>query len=74
MTASLEKLYISEAEKAPPPDLVGQTIAKLFCDSSPAFRTAIGVDARALFTLRRVVPDTLFASGVRRFIGLRRAR
>ena len=71
---ALEKLYLEEADKAPPPDVVGQAIAKLVSAPAPPFRTVVGRDARTLVALRRVVPDRLFATGIRRFINLPRPR
>jgi len=70
----IEKLFLEEAEKAPPPDAVGEAIARVLVEPSPSFRTAVGRDAQALVTLRRVMPDRLFATGLRRFIRLPRAR
>jgi NAD(P)-dependent dehydrogenase (short-subunit alcohol dehydrogenase family) len=74
MTEKLEKLILASADKAPEPDLVGKTIARLLAQASPPLRTALGVDARTLVALRRVMPDALFDTGVRRIIGLRRPR
>lgn len=74
MTEKLEKLILASADKAPEPDLVGKTIARLLAQASPPFRTALGMDARTLMALRRVMPDALFATGVRRIIGLQRPR
>lgn len=74
MSDTLEKLILGTAEKAPPPDAVGRTIARLLSEPSPPFRTAVGVDARTLVTLRRMVPDRLFATGIRRIMGLPRPR
>jgi NAD(P)-dependent dehydrogenase (short-subunit alcohol dehydrogenase family) len=74
MSDALEKLILGTAEKAPPPDAVGRTIARLLDDPSPPFRTAVGVDARTLVTLRRMMPDRLFATGIRTFMGLPRPR
>lgn len=70
----VEKLFREDAEKAPLPDAVGRTIAALFQEPSPSFRTVIGTDARTLVTLRRMVPDRLFASGIRRLLNLPRLR
>lgn len=70
----IEKLILEGAEKAPPPDEVGRITARLLSESSPAFRTVVGRDARTLVTLRRMMPDRLFATGVRRFMGLPRSR
>ena len=63
-----------DAGKAPPPDAVGKAIAGLVIDPAPRFRTLIGIDARTLVTLRRMVPDRLFASGIRRLLHLPRSR
>lgn len=70
----VEKLFLDEADKAPLPDAVGRTIAGLLGETSPRFRTVIGTDARTLVTLRRMVPDRLFASGIRRLLNLPRLR
>lgn len=74
LSERVEKLFLEDAEKAPPPDAVGRTIAELLRAPSPRFRTVIGTDARALVTLRRMVPDRLFASGIRRLLNLPRLR
>jgi NAD(P)-dependent dehydrogenase (short-subunit alcohol dehydrogenase family) len=74
ITEMVEKLFLEEAEKAPAPDVVGRTIAGLLGQESPSFRTVIGTDARTLVTLRRMVPDRLFASGIRRLLNLPRLR
>jgi NAD(P)-dependent dehydrogenase (short-subunit alcohol dehydrogenase family) len=74
LTEMVEKLIMEEAAKAPAPDLVGQTIARLLGEEAPRFRTVIGTDARTLVTLRRMVPDRLFASGIRRLLNLPRLR
>lgn len=66
----VEKLILDEAGKAPPPDKVAEAILKIIEGSSPAFRTIVGNDARALVALRRMIPDRLFASGVRRLMNL----
>lgn len=70
----VERLLADEAEKAPPPDPVGRAIARLVTEPSPRFRTLVGIDARTLVTLRRMVPDRLFASGIRRLMQLPRSR
>ena len=74
VTEMVEKLFLEEAKKAPSPDVVGRTIAGLLGQESPRFRTVIGTDARTLVTLRRMVPDRLFASGIRRLLNLPRLR
>ena len=70
----VERVLLEDAEKAPPPDAVGKAIAALVSDPAPRFRTVIGIDARTLVTLRRMVPDRLFASGIRRLLHLQRSR
>ena len=74
LSANVEKMLLEEAEKAPPPDAVGRTIAALLGEVSPRFRTVVGTDARTLVTLRRMVPDRLFASAIRRLLNLPRLR
>jgi NAD(P)-dependent dehydrogenase (short-subunit alcohol dehydrogenase family) len=74
LTEMVEKLFLEEATSAPAPDLVGRTIAGLLGEATPRFRTVIGTDARTLVTLRRMVPDRLFASGIRRLLNLPRLR
>jgi hypothetical protein len=70
----MERLAVDEAEKAPTPEVVGAAIARLVVEPSPRFRSLIGIDARTLVTLRRMVPDRLFASGIRRLMHLPRSR
>ncbi len=70
----VERVVLDEADKVPPPDAVGKAIARLVTEPAPRFRSLIGRDARALVTLRRMVPDRLFASGIRRLIHLPRPR
>ena len=67
-------MVLDDVGKAPPPDAVGKAIAALVSDPAPRFRTLIGIDARTLVTLRRMMPDRLFASGIRRFLHLQRLR
>ncbi len=62
----VEKFVTEEASRAPHPDVVGEKIeSMLSADAAPSFRVAVGKDARTLVTLRRALPDRLFASGVR---------
>lgn len=68
ISKNIERLLKEEAERAPPPDAVGRGIARLMGLKSPPFRTIIGRDAQTLVTLRQVVPDRLFATGVRRLL------
>jgi NAD(P)-dependent dehydrogenase (short-subunit alcohol dehydrogenase family) len=74
MSDRVEALVARSAEKANPPDHVGRTIAKVLRDPSPPFRTLVGADALALATLRRALPDRLFATGLRRFVQSSRLR
>jgi NAD(P)-dependent dehydrogenase (short-subunit alcohol dehydrogenase family) len=61
----VEKIVTEEAQRAPHPDTVGERVALILSAASPPFRTTVGRDAQALVTLRRALPDRLFASGVR---------
>ncbi|WP_437814884.1 SDR family oxidoreductase [Sorangium sp. So ce1078] len=74
MTRTLEQLVLEDAAKAPPPAPVAAAILRLIEDPSPPFRTLIGRDARALVALRRVIPDRLFATGIRRLVSAPRSR
>jgi NAD(P)-dependent dehydrogenase (short-subunit alcohol dehydrogenase family) len=74
LNETAERLLLGEIERAPPPTAVGKVIAKLVIDASPKFRSVIGIDARTWMTLRRMVPDRLFASGIRRLMHLPRSR
>ncbi|MCK6592575.1 MAG: SDR family NAD(P)-dependent oxidoreductase [Polyangiaceae bacterium] len=70
----LEAFMTRAAEKANPPDHVGRAVARVLRDPSPPFRTLVGADAMALVTLRRALPDRLFATGLRRFVQTSRLR
>lgn len=74
LSGIVEKLFLEEAENAPPPDAVGRAIAGLLGEGSPRFRTVVGTDARTLVTLQRMVPDRVFASAIRRLLNLPRLR
>jgi NAD(P)-dependent dehydrogenase (short-subunit alcohol dehydrogenase family) len=74
LTGTIERKILEDIEKAPPPDAVGRAIARILGATSPAFRSPVGRDAHAVVTLRRVMPDRLFATGVRRLLGLPRSR
>ena len=74
MVETVRRILADESERAPPPDAVGKAIAGLVADPAPRFRSLIGIDARTLVTLRRMVPDRLFASGIRRLLHLPRSR
>ncbi|HSO00585.1 MAG TPA: SDR family NAD(P)-dependent oxidoreductase [Candidatus Nanopelagicales bacterium] len=70
MSAAVERIVLEGAAKAPPPDAVAEAILRLIDATSPPFRTLVGWDARALVTLRRVVPDRLFALGLKRGLAI----
>ncbi|MDI1445644.1 SDR family NAD(P)-dependent oxidoreductase [Polyangium sp. 6x1] len=70
----IEDLAINGARRAPPPDEVGRTITRLVGAPSPPFRTIVGRDGFAMTTLRGVMPDRLFALGLRRALALSRVR
>jgi NAD(P)-dependent dehydrogenase (short-subunit alcohol dehydrogenase family) len=70
---AIERVAMEDLQ-TPAPDAVGKAIAALVSDPAPRFRTVIGIDARTLVTLRRMVPDRLFASGIRRLLHLQRSR
>ncbi|KYF87744.1 oxidoreductase, partial [Sorangium cellulosum] len=74
MTRTIEQLVLQDAAKAPPPAPVAAAILRLIEAPSPPFRTLIGRDARALVALRRVIPDRLFATGIRRLVSVPRSR
>jgi NAD(P)-dependent dehydrogenase (short-subunit alcohol dehydrogenase family) len=74
LAEAIERVAVEDAGKVPAPDAVGKAIAALVTDPAPHFRTVIGIDARTLVTLRRMVPDRLFASGIRRLLQLQRSR
>ncbi|WP_437590856.1 SDR family oxidoreductase [Sorangium sp. So ce1000] len=74
MTKAIEQLVLEDAAKAPPPAPVAAAILRLIEGASPPFRTLVGRDARALVALRRVIPDRLFATGIRRLVSTPRPR
>ncbi|WP_437600672.1 SDR family oxidoreductase [Sorangium sp. So ce590] len=74
MTRTIEQLVLQDAAKAPPPAPVAAAILRLIEAPSPPFRTLIGRDARALVALRRVIPDRLFATAIRRLVSAPRSR
>jgi NAD(P)-dependent dehydrogenase (short-subunit alcohol dehydrogenase family) len=74
LNETMERLALDEAAKGPTSEVVGVAIARLVAEPSPRFRSLIGIDARTLVTLRRMVPDRLFASGIRRLMHLPRSR
>jgi NAD(P)-dependent dehydrogenase (short-subunit alcohol dehydrogenase family) len=74
LAEAIERVAMEDSAKVPAPEAVGKAIAALVSDPAPRFRTVIGIDARTLVTLRRMVPDRLFASGIRRLLQLQRSR
>jgi NAD(P)-dependent dehydrogenase (short-subunit alcohol dehydrogenase family) len=74
ISARIEALVARSAEKANPPDSVGRAVARVLREPSPPFRTPVGADAMALATLRRALPDWLFAAGLRRLVQTSRLR
>jgi len=74
LAEAIDRLLTEDAGKITAPDAVGKAIAALVSDPAPRFRTVIGIDARTLVTLRRMVPARLFASGIRRLLHLQRSR
>lgn len=65
MSAAVEKIILDDLERAPAPEIVGTAIARLIDDPSPPFRFVVGGDARALVTLRRLLPDRVFSLAMR---------
>lgn len=65
MSAAVEKIILDDVERAPTPEVVGTAIARLVDDPSPPFRVVVGSDARALVTLRRLLPDRVFSLAMR---------
>lgn len=66
----LGKLVMKAAESAPGPELVAAKIVELLQATSPPFRSLVGGEAKTIAALRRLVPEALFASGMRRYMGL----
>ena len=72
---AIERLVRDGADSAPSAEAVGKAIARVVAAPTPKVRTAVvGMDARTLVALRSMVPDRLFATGVRRALGLPRPR
>jgi len=62
--------YLDSGLDGPKPAAVGRQIARLLSNPSPPFRTVVGGSARAMSALRRVLPDAVFTSAMRRLMGL----
>jgi NAD(P)-dependent dehydrogenase (short-subunit alcohol dehydrogenase family) len=72
---AIERLVRDGADGAPSFAAVGRAIARVVGEPAPPFRTTVvGVDAQALVALRSMIPDRLYATGVRRVLGLPRPR
>lgn len=72
---AVERLVGDSVQGAPSAEAVGKAIARVVADPAPKFRTTVaGRDARTLLALRSMVPDRLFATGVRRILQLQRLR
>jgi len=70
----LEEMTTKSAREAPGPEPVAAKIAELIAMSArPPFRTVVGGQAQAMAVLRRLVPDAVYAGGVRRFLGIERS-
>jgi NAD(P)-dependent dehydrogenase (short-subunit alcohol dehydrogenase family) len=74
LNRKIESLVTAKLEHAPPPDEVGRVIRHLVGEPSPPFRTIVGRDGIAMTALRGVMPDRLFATGMRRVLALSRLR
>lgn len=74
MTEVVQRAVLQTAEKGPSTDAVASAIVKVLQDPAPPYRTLVGLNARTMMALRKVIPDSLFADGVRRYIGLPAAK
>lgn len=74
LTAAVEQMAVEDGGTAPPPEDVRRAVARVVGAASPPFRTLVGTEARAIVALHSVMPDRLFATGVRRLIGAPRQR
>jgi NAD(P)-dependent dehydrogenase (short-subunit alcohol dehydrogenase family) len=70
----IEKLVEERLDRAPPPDEVGRAIADVLEKPSPPFRTIVGREGLAMTAIRGVMPDRLFAFGLRQALGVSRLR
>lgn len=72
---AVERLLGDTAQGTASAEALGKAIARVVADVAPSFRTTVaGRDARTLLALRSMVPDRLFATGVRRVLRLPRLR
>lgn len=70
MRSHLDRVVEEGLGDAPDPMVVGRKIARLLGDPSPPFRTVVGGPARAMSALKRLLPDAVFTSAMRRLMGL----
>jgi len=70
LTENVTRALLDVDDSAPGPEVVAKTIARLLTAPSPPYRTVVGNQARAIAALRRVTPDELFSSALRRLIGI----
>lgn len=61
----LEVMVAKEAEKAPPPDVVGRAVVSVLTGKRPPFRTLVGSSAQAMVALRYLLPERILALGLR---------
>ncbi len=70
LTRAVTKLLLDAAQATDEPEVVAERIVALLREESPPFRTVLGHQARAAAALKRVAPDRLFGSALRRLMGL----
>jgi NAD(P)-dependent dehydrogenase (short-subunit alcohol dehydrogenase family) len=70
LTASLMRAVTTLSEAADGPEVAGEKVADLLEVDSPPFRTIVGNQARAAAALKRVAPEGLFSTAVRRLMRL----
>lgn len=69
MRATL-RMIAGVSETADGPEEIGAKIAELLEVESPPFRTVVGNQARAAAAFKRVAPDGLFSTAIKRLMGL----
>ncbi len=70
LTRTMMGMIAGVAEESDGPEVVGAKIAALLEGDSPPFRTVFGNQARVAAALKRLAPDGLFGTAVRRLMGL----
>jgi short-subunit dehydrogenase len=73
MIEQVEKAVLQSAERDPSAEAVASAVLRLLRGPTPPYRTVVGLNARTMLAMRKVIPDSLFADGVRRYIGLKPA-